>query len=101
MTAVERVRRAQRVLGAAAVTQSLAWGIATALVIFAATSYIGLASPEFAQSKSADPAISAMPGLIVTALVLWRARPLMRADRVALWIEERIPALHYSLITAM
>jgi hypothetical protein len=75
--------------------------MATALFVFAATAFIGLASPEFKKTASAHPAISASFGLIVTAFILWRARRLTRADRVALWIEERVPALHYSLITAM
>ena len=33
--------------------------------------------------------------------MLWRRRRFVSMDRVALWIEERIPELRYSLVTAM
>ena len=35
MTAIDRVRRTQRVLAATAVTRALAWGVATTLLIVA------------------------------------------------------------------
>jgi hypothetical protein len=39
---------------------------------------------------------------VVTALVLlWRGRRVTSTSRVALWIEERLPALHYALVTAL
>src|SRR4051794_3894720 len=100
MTAIERVRRTQRVLGAAAIVQSLAWGIAAMLLIVAIVAFIGLASPSFENSAASYRAVPALIGLIVAAVFMWRARQLIKADRVALWIEERVPALHYSLITA-
>jgi hypothetical protein len=101
MTAVERVRRTQRFLGAAAITRAIAWGIATALVMLAGEAFIGMASPEFERAASRYPGVPAVLGLIVAAALLWRSRMFMRADRVALWIEECVPALHYSLVTAM
>lgn len=101
MTAVERVKRTQRTLGAAVIVQALAWGIATALIVVAAIAFMGLVSPDFEASASAYPGIPVSLGLIVSAYLLWRSRRLLSTDRVALWIEERVPELHYSLVTAM
>jgi hypothetical protein len=94
MTALERVRRTQRILGAAAVTRALAWGLAATLGIVAAGSFL--------RNDSALPeAITLVLGAVVAAVLLWRSRRFTSKHRVALWIEERIPELHYSLVTAM
>jgi hypothetical protein len=101
MTVLDRVRRTQRLLGAAAATQAFAWGLAAALSTVAAISFLSL---EFSRLQT-DSATSAIIGLIVGAAVataiLWRSRHFVSTNRVALWIEERIPELHYSLVTAM
>jgi hypothetical protein len=101
MTALDRVKRTQRTLGAAAIVQALAWGLATTFAILALISFAGLASPDFEKSASAHPGIAAAFGAIVAGILLWRSRKLASVDRVALWIEERVPALHYSLVTAL
>jgi hypothetical protein len=94
MTPFEAVRRTQRMLGAAALTQAFAWGLAAALAVVAATSFL-----------QNDPApyepVALMVGSAVAAVILWRTRHFASTDRVALWIEERIPELHYSLVTAL
>jgi len=101
VTASERVLRTQRLLGAAAIAQSLAWGLACALAILAAISFISLLEPGFDKNTEANVAISLIAGLIVAGGLLWRSRHFSSTNRVALWIEERIPALHYSLVTAL
>ena len=94
MTARERVRRTQRILGAAAVVQGLAWGLAATIAIVGASSFL--------RNDSAVPEIIAVVlGAALMTLVLWRSRHLVSTNRVALWIEERIPELQYSLVTAM
>src|SRR5687767_12020131 len=100
MTAVERVRRTQRVLGAAAVFQALVWGIAVTLAILATVSFAALAFPRL-RSASGVAVIAITLGVAVASFILWRSRHLISPGRVALWIEERIPDLHYSLITAV
>src|SRR5688500_16551549 len=101
MTAVERVRRTQQVLGVAAVIRALAWGIAVTLAILAAVSFAALATPRLHTESSLEALIAIAVGLIVAGFMLWRSRYLASSGRVALWIEERIPDLHYSLITAV
>jgi len=101
MTAIERVKRTQRVLGAAAITQSAAWGLAATLTIIAIAAFIGKLSPEVANDATRYHVVAELIGVLVAGFILWRARQLIRIDRVALWIEERVPDLHYSLLTAM
>jgi hypothetical protein len=101
MTAIERVRRTQRVLGVAAITQALAWGIATTLAIIAATSFASLAIHGLYNDSVLLDAIAIILGAAVAAAFIWRSRHFASTNRVALWVEERIPELHYSLVTAL
>jgi len=94
MTALERVRRTQRILGAAAVMRALAWGLAATLAIAAAGSFL--------RNDSVLPEVFALVlGAVIAAGLLWRSRHFISEGRVALWIEERIPDLHYSMVTAV
>jgi len=94
MTAIERVRRTQGILGVVALTHALAWGLAATLLIVAAVSFL--------RNDSTVPVIvAAVLGIGLAAVLMWRARHLASPSRVALWIEERIPDLQYTLVTAM
>lgn len=101
MTALERVARTQRMLGAAAITHALAWGLAATFGILALISFAGLVAPGIANSGPSHLWVAAFTGVLVVAALLWRSRHFVSRGRVALWIEERIPSLHYSLITAL
>ncbi|MEO7823308.1 MAG: hypothetical protein ABIS15_06865, partial [Gemmatimonadaceae bacterium] len=101
MTAVERVRRTQKVLGAASVMEALAWGIAVTLAILATISFLSLAIPALRKETVAHGAAAIGAGVAIASFLLWRSRNLISTNRVALWIEERIPELHYSLVTAL
>jgi uncharacterized protein DUF4175 len=101
MTAFERVRRTRRILGAAAVTQALAWGLAVTLAVVATISFLSLAIPRLRNDTAVHEIVAVLTGVIVATVLLWRRRHLVSTNRVALWIEERIPQLHYSLVTAM
>lgn len=101
MTALERVRRTQRILGAAALTQAFAWGLAAALATVATISFASLAIPRLRNDSAFDQLVALGIGGAVAAVLLWRSRHFVSTNRVALWIEERIPGLHYSLVTAM
>lgn len=101
MTAVERVTRTQRILGGAAIVQALGWGLAVAFGILGLISFAALVLPRLEQDGSAHLAIAIAGGAIVATALLWRSRFFSSQSRVALWIEERVPALEYSLVTAM
>jgi len=101
MTARERVRRTQRILGAAAVTQALAWGLAATLAIVAVISFVSFAIPRLRDDSALAEIIALLLGVAVAGILLWRSRHFASKSRVALWIEERVPELHYSLVTAV
>jgi hypothetical protein len=101
MTARERVRRTQRILGAAAVTQALAWGFAVTLTIVAVISLLSFAIPSLRNDSGLTEIIALVLGVTVAGTLLWRSRHFASTSRVALWIEERVPELHYSLVTAL
>lgn len=101
MTAVERVARTQRLLGATVIARAVAWGLAATFAILAIVSFVALASPSLASREQSHIAIALTVGLFVVAALIWRSRHFASRHRVALWIEERIPSLHYSLITAV
>jgi hypothetical protein len=101
MTAVERVTSTQRLLGGAAIIQALGWGFAVAFGILGIISFAALVFPRLEQDGSAHLAIALAAGAIVAAALLWRSRYFSSQSRVALWIEERVPTLEYSLVTAM
>ncbi|MEO8577893.1 MAG: DUF4175 family protein [Gemmatimonadales bacterium] len=101
MTAIQRVRRTQQVLGAGAVMQALAWGVAAAFGVLAVISFASLADPDLARQAGWHVVVASLAGAAVLAVFLWRGRHVVSPQRVALWIEERIPDLHYSLVTAI
>jgi len=101
MTVIERVRRTQKILGAAALTKAFAWGLAATLAILATISFLSLAMPRLRTDSALYGTIALIVGAAVAAAILWRSRHFVSTNRVALWIEERIPELHYSLVTAM
>ena len=101
MTARERVRRTQRILGVAAVTQALAWGLAVTLAIVAVISLLSFAIPSLRNDSGLTEIIALVLGVAVVGTLRWRSRHFASASRVALWIEERVPELHYSLVTAI
>jgi len=101
MTAIERVARTQRLLGGAAIVHAIGWGSATAFGILGMISFAALLFPGLEQDGSAHFAVALAAGAIVTAVLLWRSRHFSSRNRVALWIEERVPDLQYSLVTAM
>ena len=101
MTARQRVERTQRLLGVGIVATAMAWGGA---VYFAAMAVIAFAG-RFARSSVAMSgngfAFALVLAAATTTALLWRGRHVASAGRVALWIEERLPRLHYALISAI
>lgn len=101
MTAIERVRRTQRLVGAGAASHALAWGLATTLGLLSVVSFAALLAPAIANDADWQIPLAIAAGSAVAGVILWRARHVASRDRVALWIEEMVPDLHYSLVTAL
>lgn len=89
MSALDRLRATRNVLVAGLAVRALLWGAAAVFVALAASSAAGRPAPTAAAGA----------GLAVTLGMLWRGRAVRDAEAVALWIEERSPALDYALVT--
>lgn len=101
MTAIERVRRTQRLLGAGAAIHALAWGLTATLGLLSAVSFAALLAPGIANDAGWQIRLAIAMGSAVASVILWQARHVASRSRVALWIEEMVPGLHYSLVTAL
>src|SRR6266571_4672765 len=101
MTVRERVTRTQRWLVVGVIISALAWGAGVYLASFAIITTIASFAHNSTLAERLSLPISVLLGVIAVLVLLWRGRRVTSESRVALWIEERIPRLHYALITAI
>lgn len=88
-------------LGAGAIARAVAWSVAAALGVIAILSFAALLIPALKNETAAQYGAGIAAGALVLFYLLWRARHIGSESRVALWIEEKVPALQYSLVTAI
>jgi hypothetical protein len=81
--------------------ESLAWGIAATVASLALTAFLSLWVTHLRTESGPHSILAILIGAAITLVLLWRSRQVTSTGRVALWIEERIPDLQYSLITAL
>ena len=101
MTARDRVASTRRTLGATVGARALLWAAAIAALLFA----IAGVADWLVGAPRAIRAIL-LPATIVLAIVvfaysLWRSRRVRSLALVALWLEEHVPALNYSLVSVL
>jgi hypothetical protein len=92
MTARERVVALRRTLTAVLAVRAVALGAAVALAGVVVTHALALPWEV--------SALLALGGAGVALVLAARVRPARSLERVALWVEERHPALRYALVTA-
>jgi len=100
MNARDLVRRARVALGVAALASATLWGLAAC---FATLALGAMGDWAFGLPLAVRRVLFplAIASFAVKALhVLWRARRVREPGAVALWLEERVPALDYALVTA-
>ena len=99
--AAYRVRTTRVLLATALVTTAT---VRAAAVMLAALALVAVGDATIglplAARRVALPAAIA-GAVVIFGLTLWRGRALRSLERVALWVEERIPWLHYSLVTSI
>lgn len=78
----------------------IAHALLTALCWALAVGWMAFALGRIAAAQSPWPLALAAGG-IAAAVTLWRARRVWEEDRVALWLEERLPELRYALVTLL
>ncbi|MEO7084555.1 MAG: hypothetical protein ABI442_00745, partial [Gemmatimonadaceae bacterium] len=101
MSALDRLRAVRGVLATGIVVRAAVWGVAAAvsLIIGAAAADLLVALPLPLRHVLLGVAVVA--GLCVAVSVFWRDRAVLSLNRVALWVEERVPSLEYQLVTAI
>lgn len=99
MTAHDRLTRTQSVLTVAALGLGVLWAVAAAALFAAAFALLDLGIGLPASVRTAVPVGSMLFGVAVFAVVSWRNRRVRSREEVALWLEWRVPALRYSLVT--
>lgn len=99
MHAATRLRRARAVLLLGALVSAVGWGMGcgVALLLLLALLDLGLGLPLLSR-QLALMASAGLAGGVVLA-ILWRNRDVLSLDGVALWLEDRVPALRYALVT--
>jgi hypothetical protein len=101
MTAIEKVRRTRHIIAAVALARALAWGFALTLLLVALLAFGSLLSPELSFRLAGYQWLALGVGIAFSIVLLWRSRSVLSPKNVALWIEERVPSLQYSLVTAL
>jgi hypothetical protein len=100
-TAIGETRQVRGILFATAIVTSLLWGCAAAGAVMAAGGAIGHALHLRDEYFDAIRFVGAVAGLSVATIRVWRRRYAYSVRRVGLWIEERVPALRYALVTVL
>lgn len=98
MTAREQVLRAQRALQISTTVSALLWGATAGLAVS-----VGMAAARdmgWDRGAIAGAWAPVIPAFAVVLLLVWRWRAVWSERRVALWLEEHVPALEYALVTA-
>ena len=96
MTTLDRLRSARRAVLAALGARAMLWGAALGLAVFAAVVVLAPPSPR---TGVVAPLLGAAAGVAVAAWAIARAVKRATLPAVALWVEERVPALDYALVT--
>lgn len=101
MTALERLASARATLRAVVGLRALFWAAAIALLLLATAGTIDwLVGAPRALREIIAPAAVAL-AVIAAAFALYRGRRVRSTAAVALWLEERVPALRYTLVSAL
>ncbi|MGI8843245.1 MAG: hypothetical protein ACR2HZ_06075, partial [Gemmatimonadaceae bacterium] len=100
MTARDRLARARAMLGAAMLGAALLWSICAGLVVYASLVGAALVGGRWVGAALAV-GIATAASITVGAAIAWRGRHAWSRSHVALWIEERVPGLRYSLVTSL
>ena len=101
MSARQRVHRARTALLAAVAGSSLLWAAALAAALILLVGLADLLRPLPLDARRVAVPAAVAAALVAAGVVLWRGRHARSLGRVALFLEERLPALQYALATAI
>jgi hypothetical protein len=101
MSIFERLRRVRWILGGGAALRAVVWGLAAAASVLAGEALVDVVRPLSPATRDAMLVVAFAAAAAAIAGLAWRDRRVLALGRVALWIEERFPALEYRLVTAL
>jgi len=96
MTAAHRLSVARAVLAGSVLASAVLWASLAGLAMYAVNRMSWISGREIGRNELAVIAVAAA---VAALAVLWRGRYTGSPTRVALWLEERVPALQYALVT--
>jgi len=99
VTARERLGRTQRALVAATLLRALLVGAAAVVVLLVVIGAVDLIVPIPRIVRDAGRFFAILVAVIAAAIALVPLQRVRTRARVALWIEEHVPALRYALVT--
>ncbi|MGQ0715090.1 MAG: hypothetical protein ACT4PJ_15425 [Gemmatimonadaceae bacterium] len=83
------------------VARAVLWGAAAGLAIIGLAAALDLMTPLPRGLRVVVQPLAWATAIVVTLALLWRGRRARSLTSTALWIEERVPSLHYALVTAL
>src|SRR5262249_26152263 len=101
MNAMTQLRAVRVVLAIGALTRAIVWGVGAAFTLLVGAALIDVATPLSLGTRDAVLFVAALGVVTVGASMCWRDRGVLSLERVAMWIEERVPSLEYTLVTAV
>lgn len=101
MKALAFVRLVRLRLALVLAASTLIWASAAGLGVLAAFGALAAAAQLPSRIGAAVPWLAVLASLATLAILAWRSRAVASLQRVALWIEERVPGLEYALVTAV
>jgi hypothetical protein len=101
VTAAARVRRARAALAASLGARALLRGLIAAGSVLAATAMLDVALSLPLWIRRWLVPVAVLGAALALTLSMWRARRVRSLPHVALWLEEQVPSLEYSLVTLL
>jgi hypothetical protein len=101
MSAITRVRRARALLLTTVAGASLLWAAAAVVVPLGLAALADLLVPLPVAVRRVAVPLALATAVAALLVVLWRGRHARALGRVALFLEERLPELHFALATAV
>jgi hypothetical protein len=101
MSSLALLRGSRRVLVATLLSSATAWAVTIALAGLLMAAAVDVVLPIPLALRRAVLPISVGAGVAALLVCLVRGRQVFSLERVALYLEERVPALEYALVTAL
>jgi hypothetical protein len=101
MNAIMQLRAVRVVLVIGAALRAIVWGLGAAFTLFVGAALVDLATPLSLGTRHLIVVVAVLSAIAVAASMCWRDRGVLSIERVAMWIEERVPSLEYRLVTAV